>query len=161
MTKESNDERTENEPPKPKGPIHNVGLQGKLVYGCLLFLFCTELVLSFFLYEYISLVEKKCVDIEIGVAPTKSTRRKRSPVVVLEDNAVTTADDAHVEFFDPKIRHELDERDKHGNHKHKSSGIYGADSGTPSAETENPNKPWVWLTSYSRIPVSFALFIPL
>ena len=39
---------------------------------------------------------------------------------------------ANVEFIHPKLREEMD------------------------LEDEDPNNPWVWLTSYSRIPVSVA-----
>lgn len=168
MAEEVKEEMTERTDPVKAGKkrlFFNVSLQGRVVYACLLFLFFTELVLSYFLYEYISSVERRCVDVEIGVVPTKSSRRKRSPV--LEDNAVTTADDANVEFFNPKLRHELDEKElsKHGGSKFKHNGVNSGsgsggnsgNSGSPG-EGENANNPWVWLTSYSRIPVSFFFF---
>lgn len=159
-------ERADPIKPSKKNLIFNVSLQGRVVYACLFFLFFTELVLSYFLYEYISSVERKCGKMEmgepdIGVVPTKSSRRKRSPV--LEDNAVTTADDANVEFFNPKLRHELDEKElsKHGGSKFKHNGVNSGSGGSGSSgasgspgEGENANNPWVWLTSYSRIPVS-------
>ena len=170
MAEEVKEERTTEsaDPVKTaKSLIFSVGLQGRLVYACLLFLFFTELVLSYFLYEYISSVEKRCVEVDLGVVPTRSTRRKRSPV--LEDNAVTTADDANVEFFNPKLRHELDEKElsKHGGSKFKHNGVNsggggggGGGGGVNSGNTGNPggtndgDNPWVWLTAYSRIPVS-------
>ncbi|KAK6642611.1 hypothetical protein RUM43_004113 [Polyplax serrata] len=147
----------ENEAPKAKRLLYR-GIQGRIVYICLLLLFFTELVLSYFLYEYISSVEKRCVEIDVEVLPTKVTRKRRSPV--LEDNAVSTSEDATVEFFNPKLKHELNEKNggKHSGNKFKNNGYStssaSADVGgtsTPSDE-ENANNPWVWLTSYSRIP---------
>lgn len=63
----------------------------------------------------------------------KFTRKKRSALAV-DDNLVTSGrehKDHHVEFFNPKMRNELENK--------------GAAPG---------GDPWVWLTSYSRIPVS-------
>lgn len=52
-----------------------------------------------------------------------------------------------VEFFNPKLRHELEKKDAE---VLKRTGLKGAAPGGDS---------WVWLTSYSRIPVrSFNLF---
>jgi hypothetical protein len=47
-----------------------------------------------------------------------------------------------VEFFNPKLRHELEKKDADNM---KKTGAKGA---APGGDT------WVWLTSYSRIPVS-------
>lgn len=47
-----------------------------------------------------------------------------------------------VEFFNPKIRHELEKKDAE---YLKRTGLKGAAPGGDA---------WVWLTSYSRIPVS-------
>lgn len=47
-----------------------------------------------------------------------------------------------VEFFNPKIRHELEKKDAD---YLKRTGLKGAAPGGDA---------WVWLTSYSRIPVS-------
>lgn len=66
----------------------------------------------------------------------KITRRKRGALAV-DDNLVTSGHNKehHVEFFNPKMRHELENK--------------GAAPG---------GDPWVWLTSYSRIPVSSTKF---
>jgi hypothetical protein len=47
-----------------------------------------------------------------------------------------------VEFFNPKLRHELEKKDAE---LIKKTGAKGA---APNGDQ------WVWLTSYSRIPVS-------
>lgn len=47
-----------------------------------------------------------------------------------------------VEFFNPKLKHELEKKDVE---VMKKTGLKGAAPGGDS---------WVWLTSYSRIPVS-------
>lgn len=55
-----------------------------------------------------------------------------------------------VEFFNPKLRHELEKKDTE---VLKRTGLKGAAPGGDS---------WVWLTSYSRIPVrSLNLFFLL
>lgn len=51
-----------------------------------------------------------------------------------------------VEFFNPKLRHELEKKDAD---VLKRTGLKGAAPGGDS---------WVWLTSYSRIPVRFSTF---
>lgn len=51
-----------------------------------------------------------------------------------------------VEFFNPKLRHELEKKDAEAL---KKSGLKGAAPGGDA---------WVWLTAYSRIPVSFIDF---
>lgn len=99
---------------------------------CVLFLLSTELAGFWYLHAYIAAVEKRCVDDQ--PQPTQSSRKRRA--ATLEDNAVTTADDTNVEFINPKLRSEID----------------GRNGGT--AEGESASNPWVWLTSYSRIPVS-------
>lgn len=134
---------------------------GRLVYICLLILFFTELVLSYILYEYISSVEKICVEIDLEeLPPVEPIRRKRAPV--LEDNAVTTSEDSFVEFFNPKLKHELNDKEggKYAGTKFKNNGFNtgtpsGSDGGSAStpSDGEIANNPWVWLTSYSRIPV--------
>lgn len=50
-----------------------------------------------------------------------------------------------VEFFNPKLRHELEKKDAEVLKRNNLKGAAPGDS-------------WVWLTSYSRIPVSFPLF---
>jgi len=90
-------------------------------------------------------------------------RKKRgvrsSTPSLLDDNTVypsgvSDSDGANVEFFNPKLRQELEERDRHvGGRKGSTSAVPG------STTTEATNNEWVWLTSYSRIPVSSNLFI--
>lgn len=75
----------------------------------------------------------------------KLTRRKRGALAV-DDNMVTSQshkEGAHVEFFNPKLRHELEAKDEV---ERARTGNKGAAPGGDA---------WVWLTSYSRIPVSF------
>ncbi|KOB75227.1 Colmedin [Operophtera brumata] len=71
---------------------------------------------------------------------TQSRRIKREamlkPSAIQEDNAVTP----HVEFFNPKMRPELEEKDAAEMRK------TGAKGPAPGGDT------WVWLTSYSRVP---------
>jgi hypothetical protein len=153
-----------------------------LVYACLVWLLVTELVLSYCLYTYIAHVDSKFTS-AVATATQQATaaiaatphnnpfqdfelyrRRKRgvraSPPSLLEDNTVNPSgvagsDGANVEFFNPKLRQELEERDRHGGgRKGSTSSVSG------STPTEGPagNNPWVWLTSYSRIPVSSSLF---
>jgi hypothetical protein len=50
--------------------------------------------------------------------------------------------DPEVEFFDPKIRSQLERRDAEVVKKTGKGAAPGGDE-------------WVWLTSYSRIPVGF------
>jgi hypothetical protein len=149
------------------------------VYACLVWLLLTELVLSYCLYTYIAHVDHKCTSAlatatqqaaaAVAAAPQSNPfhdfelyrRRKRraraSPSPVLEDNTVNPsglAEGANVEFFNPKLRHELEEKDMHGGKK----GGHNAAPGSTPTEGETANNPWVWLTSYSRIPVSSGLF---
>lgn len=65
--------------------------------------------------------------------------QKQSPIE--EDNTVAP----HVEFFNPKMRPELEEKDSI---EMKRTGAKGP---APGDDT------WVWLTSYSRVPVSYDL----
>lgn len=155
-----------------------------LVYACLVWLLVTELVLSYCLYTYIAHVDNKFTSAvatatQQAAAAAKAAgphnnpfqdfalyrRKKRgvraSPPSLLDDNTVNPSgvsgsDGANVEFFNPKLRQELEERDRHvGGRKGSTSTVSG------STPTEGPaaNNPWVWLTSYSRIPVSSNLFI--
>jgi hypothetical protein len=71
----------------------------------------------------------------------------------MDDNTVDPAgmagaEGANVEFFNPKLRQELEEKEI----KNGKKGSNNAGSG--ATEGESTNNPWVWLTSYSRIPVS-------
>jgi hypothetical protein len=146
-------------------------------------LLVTELVLSYCLYTYIAHVDNKFTSAvavatqqaaaAIAAAPHNNRfqdfaqyrRRKRgvraSPTSLLDDNTVNPSgvadsDAHHMEFFDPNTRQEL-ERERHGGggNKGTTSNVYG------STPTEGPttNDPWVWLTAYSRIPVSSNLLI--
>lgn len=74
---------------------------------------------------------------------TKNTRRKRG-TLALDENLLNIANDGpNVEFFNPELRADLEAReDKY----RKASGGKGSAPGGDS---------WVWLTSYSRIPVRF------
>lgn len=68
-----------------------------------------------------------------------SARRKRGAV---DDNLVTSQkEQANVEFFNPKLRHELEAKDE----------VERARTGNKGAAPGGDQ--WVWLTSYSRIPV--------
>ncbi|KAF2884764.1 hypothetical protein ILUMI_21409 [Ignelater luminosus] len=70
-------------------------------------------------------------------------RRKRDAFVVDDDNLLNLPNDGpNVEFFDPKLRGELEAKDALERQKNGNKGAApGGDS-------------WVWLTSYCRIPVS-------
>ncbi|KAL1110473.1 hypothetical protein AAG570_008001 [Ranatra chinensis] len=78
-----------------------------------------QLVLYGYLYGYIARVEQKLAN---------KPRIKR-------DNPVENAVGPNVEFFNPKLRPQLEERDRQ------------------SAPNDSRTDPWVWLTSYSRIPL--------
>lgn len=75
------------------------------------------------------------------------SRRKRGALVVDDDNMVTSQtypsvkDGQTVEFFNPKLRHELEAKDEV---ERSRTGNKGAAPGGDS---------WVWLTSYCRMPV--------
>ncbi|KDR19524.1 hypothetical protein L798_06510 [Zootermopsis nevadensis] len=150
-----------------------------LVYACLVWLLLTELVLSYCLYTYIAHVDRECTS-AIATLAQQSTipasgagqtnpfqdfefyrRRKRGarspPPTVMEDNTVDPSgmagvEGANVEFFNPKLRQELEEKENRNGGGKKGSNNAG--SGATSTEGESANNPWVWLTSYSRIPVS-------
>lgn len=68
---------------------------------------------------------------------TLTSFQQKTPVAQ-EDNTVAP----HVEFFNPKMRSELEEKDAVEMRK------TGAKGPAPGGDT------WVWLTSYSRVPVS-------
>lgn len=154
-----------------------------LVYACLVWLLVTELVLSYCLYTYIAHVDSKFTS-AVATATQQAAaagaagphnnpfqdfvmyrRKKRgvraSPPSLMDDNTVNPSgvagsDGASVEFFNPKLRHELEERDRHVGGRKGSTGTV---SGSTPTEGPATNNPWVWLTSYSRIPVSSNLFI--
>ena len=144
--------------PCKRSEVSNVGL----IYACLVWLFVMELVLSYWLYSYTTRVDQKCTS-AIAAAQTNPfqdfqfhRRRKRNPPSVLEDNAVNPAgvastEGANVEFFNPKLRPELEEKD--GSKPGWKKGGPGPGPPPGAKEGETANDPWVWLTSYSRIPV--------
>ncbi|XP_046398160.1 uncharacterized protein LOC124164966 [Ischnura elegans] len=133
----------------------------KVLYASVVVLFLIEVSLSFSLYAYVSRVEEECLagrivhrsaeekppDDESPVkgesvllaekkAPTAREGRRTRRSAVEDSNAVPSNDeDYNVEFFHPKMKSELEEKDR----------------ARPKEETVN--NPWVWLTSYSRIPV--------
>lgn len=101
---------------------------------------------------FIRLIKQDEVKAQIGllirkydesVKLEKLTRRKRGALAV-DDNLVTSQGhkDSQVEFFNPKLRHELEAKD---DVERARTGHKGAAPGGDA---------WVWLTSYSRIPVS-------
>lgn len=77
----------------------------------------------------------------------KNNRRKRG-ALSLDENLLNIANDGpNVEFFNPELRADLEAReDKY----RKATGGKGSAPGGDS---------WVWLTSYSRIPVSCFFFV--
>lgn len=76
-------------------------------------------------------------------------RRKRRAMAV-DDNLVTSQkEQPNVEFFNPKLRHELEAKDE----------VERARTGNKGAAPGGDQ--WVWLTSYSRIPVNCMEFVNL
>lgn len=134
------------------------------VICCVLFIFLTEICLAHYIYRLISAeiretyvskydfqqnfinnVRSETVRLELNrlwrdfendknLRDSDVPRRKRQ-VLNLEENLVNGRNDGpNVEFFDPKLRGTLEAKGSKGT-------APGGDS-------------WVWLTSYSRIPVS-------
>lgn len=137
------------------------------VICCVLFIFLTEICLSHYIYrlinaeireEYVSKrdvqqnfvnfvrselgrneINKLLKDFEREDANSRNTRRKRG---TLDDNQLNMPSDGpNVEFFNPKLRGELEAKDE------KQRQLTGNKGAAPGGDT------WVWLTSYSRIPV--------
>lgn len=139
---------------------------------CVLFIFLTEICLAHYVYrlinseiraEYVAknefrnyLVNElrsgsgsreildilKTFQVREETVESKQKRRKRG-IGSFDYNTVNQAgDEPHVEFFPPAMRSELENRDET---IRKQTGSKGAAPGGDS---------WVWLTSYSRIPVS-------
>lgn len=140
---------------------------------CVLFIFLTELCLAHYVYrlinseiraEYITKSEfrnqlinelrsgsgdREFLDILKALQTRESQESKQSLVREkrgiggFDYNSVNQpGDEPHVEFFPPGMRSELENRDET---IRKQTGNKGAAPGGDS---------WVWLTSYSRIPVS-------
>lgn len=74
-----------------------------------------------------------------------SARRKRASISSSENLLNARDDGPHVEFFDPKLKGDLQAKDELQRQKTGSKGA------APGGDN------WVWLTSYSRIPVSHLL----
>lgn len=115
----------------PKSPFPHTWV----VYGGLLGLLLLQLVLSLGLFNYIVTVDHR-LDARLGVHETRRVKR-----AVGDENVV---DEANVEFFHPNLRQELEEKD--AARKTSSSSKMSKDN-----KDENP---WLYLTSYSRVPVS-------
>ncbi|KAH9631868.1 hypothetical protein HF086_014340 [Spodoptera exigua] len=85
-------------------------------------------------------IEQKVEEYFVKITGSTSHRLKREAMlkqsVNQEDNTVTP----HVEFFNPKMRSELEEKDA------AEMRRTGAKGPAPGGDT------WVWLTSYSRVP---------
>ena len=77
----------------------------------------------------VNVVEETSSSPSSSSSSSSSTRPRRSVKGSGRDYS-----DAKVEFIHPKLRDEMD-----------------------ASEQQDPNNPWVWLTSYSRIPVKISL----
>lgn len=123
---------------------------------CVLFIFLAEVFLAHYVYrlitaelrsEYLTkkdlhqelLLEMRSEEIS-RVLRELTPRSKRSA----DYNALNSspADEPHVEFFNPELRGSLEAKDEL---IRQQTGNKGAAPGGDS---------WIWLTSYSRIPVS-------
>lgn len=141
------------------------------VICCVLFIFLTEICLAHYVYrlinseirsEYVSksdfrynLVNELRTDEitkllrELQETERKSNRKRRS-LGDFDYNVVGSPnDEPHVEFFNPKLRGDLEARDER---IRKETGNKGA---APGGDT------WIWLSSYSRIPVSTNIIIDI
>lgn len=88
-------------------------------------------------------IRRAIVNINRELEQNILNRRKRGALAV-DDNLVTPQnhkEGPNVEFFNPKLRHELEAKD---DVERARTGNKGAAPGGDA---------WVWLTSYSRIPV--------
>lgn len=145
------------------------------VICCVLFIFLTEICLVHYIYrlicadireiyiskydfqqQFVNSIRSESGRIEINrlwrefeneerlLRGTNAPRKKRE-ALSLEENLVSSPNDGpNVEFFDPKLRGDLEAKDELQKQK---TGSKGAAPGGDS---------WVWLTSYSRIPVGFS-----
>lgn len=109
--------------------------QFHFIYACLLSVFILEILLSFFLYTFILQIDAKCFKVYETLVLEEETkvfdRVKRSDTI--SDNSVTQ----HVEFYNPNLKSELEEKEK-----------------TSYSSNSTTDNPWRWLNTYSRIPVS-------
>lgn len=157
----------------PKLPYYQINPSYTVrVVCCVVFIFLTEICLAHYIYrliksdineeflakrdfrreflsEFRSALAKEEVQRilkEIDFAATKApnaTREKREALLLEEDNLLNLPNDGpNVEFFNPKLKGELEAKDEV---ERLRTGNKGAAPGGDS---------WVWLTSYSRIPVS-------
>jgi hypothetical protein len=116
----------------PKNPFPHTWC----VYGGLLALLLLQLLLSLGLFNYIGAVDRR-LDARLDVHE-EARRTKRA---VGDENVV---DEANVEFFHPNLRQELEEKD----------AARKASSSSKMSKDNKEENPWLYLTSYSRVPVS-------
>lgn len=98
------------------------------------------------LYEFLTVVYLCSYRQEnrVGFGSESLARTKRESAVL--ENTVNQGSELSVEFVNPKLRQEFEEKEKqNGNGKGENS----------------TNNPWVWLTSYSRVPVKRTYLIHL
>lgn len=155
-------------PPSEINPSYTIR-----VSCCVLFIFLTELCLAHYVYrlinseiraEYVAKTEfrnqlinelrsgvgdreildiLKALQIHESTESKQSVAREKRGIGGFDYNSVNQpGDEPHVEFFPPGMRSELENRDET---IRKQTGNKG---GAPGGDS------WVWLTSYSRIPVS-------
>ncbi|KAG8313016.1 extracellular matrix binding [Homalodisca vitripennis] len=74
----------------------------------------------------------------LAAAPSQPLARTKRESAVLENTVGNPESELSVEFVNPKLRAELEEKEKFNGSK-----------------TEKGANPWVWLTSYSRVPVYY------
>lgn len=134
--------------------FHNINFVYPLIFIC----FVIQTGISVYLYVYIIKVDTRCLavinsneiiqnDNIINENIKKCLQRvKRSSTSVIDNSVSANTDEPHAEFFDPKLRSEIEIKDNIT----KKPG-----------EGESSSNPWVWLTSYSRIPVSIQYLVSL
>lgn len=139
------------------------------VICCVLFIFLTEICLAHYVYRLINSevrseyvpknefrnnllnelrteeIKKILKELQVSGETAQNASRKKRGLGDFDYNLVSSpGDEPHVEFFNPKLRSELEARDEI---IRKQTGNKGAAPGGDS---------WIWLSSYSRIPVSSA-----
>lgn len=157
-----------------KGNVNNV-----VIVALIFISFVTQLTVSLYLYGLIKNVDSRCSFVidhsmmdsyplsSLSTSSSKNSYRskitsdnsgttsdhdvrdyfikrvKRASTSVIDNTVSSNSDEPHAEFFDPKLRPELEMKDKMSN-----------GNGTKKPGEDSSTNPWVWLTSYSRIPVS-------
>lgn len=145
------------------------------VICCVLFIFLTEICLAHYIYRLINAeireeyvpksdiqqnfvnfirsetgrneITKLLKEIERDEQTSQNTRRKRG-ALSLDENLLNRPNDGpNVEFFNPELRADLEARDE----KHRK--MTGSKGAAPNGDS------FVWLTSYSRIPVSQLIYM--